>query len=344
MAENEINDLKEIIEVASHISAGLEIENIIQNVVFYLISKFNPETISFLLPTDIDDLRPHIHYFTGTQKIKKKLKFSSIASILGYFNDVEFNQVPFRNFAKFFPDRDIIRELKTLKPNSLIALRSDKGIVGIFMLGSKKDKTPYSTNEIHQLTYIIRFTSIAIENANLFRQATIDRMTKLYTHHSFQKRLEEEITRCHRYNSFFSIIFFDIDHFKTLNDTYGHLKGDEIIKKVAQITQASIRNIDYPSRYGGEEFAIILPEIDAEGAYRVAERLRKIIDRYEFKAHEKNILKITISLGVAQFKKEFVQYNSQIIDCADRALYRSKNEGRNKVSVGKFERKEFKAS
>ena len=154
-------------------------------------------------------------------------------------------------------------------------LKSDKGIIGLFILGAKKNGNSYTSEELQSIYYIIRFASIAIENSNLYRRAIIDRMTKLYTHHQFQKKLEEEITRCQRYNSnFFSIIMLDIDNFKEFNDTFGHLQGDIIIKEIAAIINSSVRNIDFPARYGGEEFAIILPQIHGAGAFAVAERLK----------------------------------------------------------------------
>ena len=336
MLINEVQELKEIIEVAIHISSGLDIDKIVQGVAWFLHSKYNPDTISIILPMDMDDTRPDLYHFKGKEKIQHGLKFDSIMPLVDFFNTVEYNQLTFENFIESFKNKKISNNLVALKPCFLMPLRSDKGIVGIFILGEKNDKTCYDTEEIQNIIYLIRFASIALENANLYRSATVDRMSKLYNHHQFQKRLEEEIVRCQRYNNFFSIIMLDIDNFKQFNDKFGHLQGDIIIKEIANIINTSVRNIDFPARYGGEEFAIVLPQIKGPGAFAVAERLRKIVSKRQFTGGKDDTLHVTISLGVAEFDKNYVQNNSQIISCADKALYISKNKGKNRVTLGCF--------
>ncbi len=334
--KEEIQDLKEIIEVAIHVSSGLDIEKIIQSVVWFIYSKYNPSFMSFILPMDMDDTRPDAFYFEGIEKIVKRFKFESIVPIIDYFNDVEYNQLSFENFYSSFPYKNITDELQKLNPDFLMPLKSDKGIVGVFVLGPRENKQKYDTIEIQDIFYIIRFASISIENSNLYRRATVDRMSKLYTHHHFQKKLEEEIVRCQRYDNYFSILMIDIDDFKKFNDTYGHLQGDIIIKDIAEIINTSVRNVDFPARYGGEEFSVILPQIHADSAFLVAERLRKIIKRHKFSGKH-GALYVTISVGIAEFDKEFVHHNADMIDCADRALYTSKKKGKNRVTLGTYE-------
>ena len=335
--KEEVQDLKEIIEVAIHVSSGLDIEKIIQSVVWFIYSKYNPCFMTFILPTDMDDTRPEAFYFEGIEKLIKRFRFESVVPIIDYFNEVEYNQLPFENFYNTFPYKNITDELAKLNPEFLMPLKSDKGIVGIFILGPREDKKKkYDLTEVQDIFYIIRFASISIENSNLYRRATVDRMSKLYTHHHFQKKLEEEIVRCQRYDNYFSILMIDIDDFKKFNDTYGHLQGDIIIKEIADIINTSVRNVDFPARYGGEEFAIILPQIHAESAYLVAERLRKIVKRHKFKGKH-GFLHVSISVGIAEFNKENVHHNADLIDCADRALYNSKKKGKNRVTIGSFD-------
>jgi diguanylate cyclase (GGDEF)-like protein len=159
-------------------------------------------------------------------------------------------------------------------------------------------------------------------------------MTKLFSHHFFQKTLEEEMARAHRYGTTFSLIMFDIDHFKKFNDTYGHLQGDIIIKEIARMLRHSVRSIDLTARYGGEEFAVILPEVDIRGASVVAERVRSTIESYQFPGEEGSV-RVTVSVGVAEFKPERMREASQIIGEADKALYQSKEMGRNRVTAQK---------
>jgi diguanylate cyclase (GGDEF)-like protein len=188
--------------------------------------------------------------------------------------------------------------------------------------------------DLQYITRIVRFASIAIENASLFRQATTDRMTGLFSHHFFEKTLDEELERARRYKSTFSLLMFDIDHFKKFNDTYGHLQGDRIIRDIARQLTRSIRQVDFPARYGGEEFAVILPAVDIKGALVVAERIRRKIETFAFPSADGGApLHVTISVGVTEFDAESAYAPSEIIREADRALYQSKERGRNLVTV-----------
>ncbi|HNZ27339.1 MAG TPA: GGDEF domain-containing protein [Spirochaetota bacterium] len=332
----ETQNLKEIIEVAKQISSSLEISYILKNVNYIVMSKFNSLESCFVLPKDIDDYSPVFNIFRGNIKEIVTPGFDSIAPLVDFFDKNEFNQINFPQFCKYFPDKKILKEIEKINPDFLIPLRSDKGIIGVFMQGKRSDNLAYSMQDLEFCINIMSFTSIAIENANLYRQATVDRMTKLYTHHQFQKRLEEEIKKGHRYDYKFSLIMFDIDHFKKFNDVYGHLQGDIIIKEIAKLMVNSVRDVDFPSRYGGEEFIAILPESDIKASSLVAERLRQNVERYDFPG-EGGPFKVTISAGVIEFKREFVKRNEDIIERVDKALYFSKQNGRNRVSLGRYD-------
>jgi len=148
----------------------------------------------------------------------------------------------------------------------------------------------------------------------------------------FKNRLAEELKRSRRYQKIFSLLFFDIDHFKKFNDTYGHQTGDEVLKQVAVIFKSQLReDIDVPARYGGEEMIAMLPETDAAGAMVVAERLRKAIEAYEFTGSEKP-LHVTVSIGVAEFPAHDTDALG-LIRKADTALYECKRKGRNQAAV-----------
>lgn len=128
-----------------------------------------------------------------------------------------------------------------------------------------------------------------------------------------------------------SLVIFDIDHFKQLNDTYGHQAGDEVIRQVAALTRGMVRETDYAGRYGGEEFAILLTDTSLEGAALFAERLRQAVERLEI-AYDKYLLRCSISLGVACIHGSMTGY-PLLIEAADKALYRSKQAGRNRVTL-----------
>jgi diguanylate cyclase (GGDEF)-like protein len=331
-SEKENQDLKEILEIALQITAQLELENIVKNVVWSFVSKFQPETVTFLLPGDIDESEVYVISYRGTVREDLGIELPSIQPILAFLEKEEYSQVTFSYFRESFPDKTMVEKLSKLSLDLIAPLRTDKGVIGLLLLPKSGAGQPYGLLEIQYITRITRFAAIAIENSSLFRQATTDRMTGLYSHHFFEKNLEEEMERARRYKSIFSLVMFDIDHFKQFNDTYGHLQGDKIIKEVAKILAGSIRQVDFPARYGGEEFAVILPAVEAKGALIVAERLRKRIGECRFPS-EGAALHVTISLGIAEFNPEAHYAPSEIVRTADKALYLSKEQGRNRVTV-----------
>ena len=327
-------DLKEIIEVASQITAQLDIEIILKNVVLSLYAKFQTPTVTFLLPHDLDENQPVIYHYLGMKREDLSLELPSITSILGFLERDEYNQITFTYFSENFPEPQVVEHLAALAPDIIVPLRTDKGVNGLILLPAKGGDGPFTLLDVQYITQIVRFASIAVENANLYWQATTDRMTKLFSHHFFEKNLEEEILRARRYGASFSLLMLDIDHFKKFNDTYGHLQGDLIIKEIAHILRTSVRSIDFTARYGGEEFAVILPEVNVQGAAVVGERIRRGIERHEF-AGEEGRLHVTVSIGVAEFKVDRMRTASQFIAEADKALYQSKELGRNRVTVQK---------
>jgi len=159
------------------------------------------------------------------------------------------------------------------------------------------------------------------------RLATIDELTQVFNRTKFQEVIKIELERAKRYNHPLSMLMFDIDHFKAINDTYGHSVGDYVLQTLAQIAKENLREIDYLVRWGGEEFIIIAPETDLGRAKALAERIRTAIENYRFDQAGK----ITISFGVTEFKESDTE--DIFIRRADDAMYRAKEKGRNRVEV-----------
>jgi diguanylate cyclase (GGDEF)-like protein len=163
----------------------------------------------------------------------------------------------------------------------------------------------------------------------LNEQATHDGLTKLINYQHFQEILDEEIYRAKRYHSPLTLIMCDIDHFKQVNDTFGHLAGDYVLRSVSEFLKMSMRKSDIIARYGGEEFAALLPETPIEGAFLLAERLRERLAALPI-TYGDHVIHTTVSIGIAAYCPKSDSTNADLIKKADVALYRAKEQGRNR--------------
>lgn len=177
----------------------------------------------------------------------------------------------------------------------------------------------------------ITLTELADKNKQLEQQNTRDALTGIRNRAFFDQKINAEIKRSRRERSTLGLLMIDIDHFKSINDNYGHLVGDLVIKEVASRLQQELkRSTDYLCRYGGEEFAIILPNTDIEGAMQLAEQLRLCLNASPIQ-HEELELSISASIGCYVAVAEISSLSTDYIQEADIALYQAKNEGRNRV-------------
>lgn len=240
-----------------------------------------------------------------------------------------------------------LSKLSPLEPELIIPMLHKDRLSGFLVVGQKLTGESFSSSEVDFMTNLANLAAIATENLRLFEMATRDRMTNLYVHHYFQNRLEEEIARALRYrNHRLALLMFDIDHFKSVNDTWGHQAGDIVIKEIASIIREKLRKLDMPARYGGEEFAVILPEADAKSAFNIAERIRSTVQNNLFTVGEGKQLQVTISAGTSDLEMALAasekdpsipnresQVRTTLIGQADVALYHSKHNGRNRSTV-----------
>ncbi len=169
---------------------------------------------------------------------------------------------------------------------------------------------------------------LASANARLESLATTDPLTDLLNHRALNLMVDQEIERAHRYRRPFSLLFMDLDHFKMINDTYGHGSGDRVLKEYAAVVQSQLRGVDVLGRWGGEEFLVLLPEIDWSSAMECAERVRKSVAGHLFEIGDG--IHITSSIGVASYPEDAVD-RDRLIELADTAMYAAKRLGRNQV-------------
>ena len=165
----------------------------------------------------------------------------------------------------------------------------------------------------------------------IYRMTTVDGLTQVFNRRYFEDAIERELSRSRRYTRPLSLVLLDIDHFKKINDTYGHLAGDAVLKEVALTVRSRTRREDVFARFGGEEFALLLPEVDHKGAALLAEKARKLIERHTFVFDGEDIA-VTMSGGVATVQKKNESPND-LIRRADEKLYEAKSSGRNRIAL-----------
>ncbi len=167
-------------------------------------------------------------------------------------------------------------------------------------------------------------------NELLLELSNTDHLTRLYNRRHLMETLDREFKRALREGGFFSMIMLDIDHFKKVNDTYGHQEGDAVLVAVANVVRRELRPYDYAARYGGEEFALLLPATNLAGSMQAAERVRKGVESMTFADKLQNLV-VTVSLGIATYPSSQVYCIDALITEADDALYRAKANGRNRI-------------
>ncbi len=230
--------------------------------------------------------------------------------------------------------------LLTQELNSFLIseLSSRDSIIGVLLLGSIHEEA-YTDKDKNLLDAIVNQTSIIMDNSRLYKKveelSITDGLTKLYNKRYLMHILPQELNRVARYDRILSLIMFDIDFFKKINDTYGHIQGDIVLKEISEIVRKEIRKNDISVRYGGEEFIVILPEVGIEGATIVAEKIKKAVEEFSFSG-QKEPLHLTISLGVGLCKKDLIdETGEKIIKTIDEALYQAKKTGRNRICIAK---------
>jgi diguanylate cyclase (GGDEF)-like protein len=207
---------------------------------------------------------------------------------------------------------------------------SENNAIGLVAIDSNKD-APLNELEMQILSILTTLMAISLENTRFYRLAMFDGLTGLYVRRQFDARLSEDMARVSRYGGELSIFLADIDHFKHVNDTYGHLQGDTVLQELSSILRNTIRkDVDIPCRYGGEELAVIMPNTGLDAAHAVAERFRQNCERYDFPGQEKP-LKATVSCGVATIDSKTKVSMKELIQKADDMLYKAKESGRNRV-------------
>jgi two-component system cell cycle response regulator len=225
----------------------------------------------------------------------------------------------------------------------VLPFRLDGEHAGVILLRTVDGEPALGRADVEFADTVVRAAVAAIRRAQLIEVAHADRarlemlahtdpLTQTYNRRALMDRLTEEMERARRYGLQLSVLMVDLDHFKAINDSYGHVVGDEVLRGVSATLQREARAVDVVARYGGEEFVVVLPETGTEGAMAVAERIRSRVAAVPpMPGGEYGWLRVTVSIGVASVPESGANTPEELIGVADQALYRAKAEGRNRV-------------
>ncbi|MFA5437892.1 MAG: sensor domain-containing diguanylate cyclase [Candidatus Omnitrophota bacterium] len=294
---------------------------------------------------DLDDLinaykntnRVEQGFDSGFSKQIQRLRFSTHDTNESLLSLVAQEGMPLHLTKETIPNYKTTPIVQLLKSDELvlIPLKAKNKINGIIVADNFINREPITKDDIRMLTMLANQAGLAIENSQLYEKtvmlAHLDSLTELWNHGYFQFLLNNELEKSRGMQKPLSLIMLDIDFFKVYNDVAGHQAGDKILKELAALLKNQSRKMDFVCRYGGEEFAIILPQTDKKEALMIAERLRMDTERYSF--INEDLLpdkKLTVSSGIASFPEDGL-LPAELIAAADKFLYQAKNKGRNKT-------------
>ncbi len=265
-------------------------------------------------------------FFNQVKNLRVPIQEPEGGILARVFNDGMPFHIKRENFGHF--PGDPLLSIFSSEEFVVVPLKGRDKSVGLIVADNLFTKRSITKDDIRILMMFANQAGTAIENSQLYERTLVkahkDALTDLWNHGYFQYVFDEKLKNTKERVSNLSIIFLDIDNFKNYNDTWGHQKGDEILSKISRIITDSSRKIDFVCRYGGEEFAIILPDASKRDAMIIAERIRANIEQLS--------QKITVSLGVASFPDDGAN-KADLIQAADQALYEAKREGKNRVKT-----------
>jgi diguanylate cyclase (GGDEF)-like protein len=334
--KRQVQELSVFHDVAKALTSSLNLDSVLQTIMQKMAEYFRPDTWSLLM---VDEITDELYFAIAVGPAADSLKTLRLKMGEGIAGWVakhgESLIVPDVYKEPRFAKR--IDEMTKWQTKSVICvpLRAKHRSLGVIQLINCPMET-FGDNEMFFLNALCDYAAIAIDNARAverIQELTItDDCTGLYNARHLYKTLEAEVYRSARFGHEFSVIFIDLDHFKSVNDTHGHLVGSKLLAEVGYVIKSHLRLIDYAFRYGGDEFVILLPQTSKEAALIVARRLLEVMRLSEFMATEGLKLNVRCSMGLATYPED-AKSAHEIIRQADEMMYSVKNTTRDNIAI-----------
>lgn len=331
-------ELAALHEIGKALTASLELPQVLKLIMEKVGELLAPNHYSLLLAEDSGSLRFEVAVGQGSEKLlgQRLEPGEGIAGAAAQSGapilvaDVRTDP----RFAQRF-DAQVGYETRSILA---LPLKVRDRCLGVIELVNGPGDRPFDAEALRTLAALGDYATIAIDNARNFARVQeltiVDEHTGLYNARHLRLVLEQEVRRAERFRHPLSLVFIDLDHFKSVNDNHGHLVGSELLREVGERLKQELRGTDVPTRYGGDEFAIVLPETSPEAGLRAAERLQAAIAREPFGAAAGLSLPVTASFGVATLPDHALTME-ELLRAADVAMYRAKQLGRNRISVAR---------
>lgn len=332
-----VDQLAAFNQIAKALTSSLELRVVLELVMQKVSELLRPRNWSLLLLDEASGkLRFELAVGAGAEKLKD-IRLEPGEGIAGaVFADARPRKVDDVRTDPLFAGR--FDALSAFHTRSILAvpLIARGRPLGVIELVNGPDDPVFSDQDVDAVSAIAEFAAIAIDNARNFQRiqelTLIDEHTGLYNARHLRELLEREVARSQRFGHPLSLIFLDLDHFKAVNDTYGHLAGSALLKEVGELLRGCIRHVDSAFRFGGDEFAVLLIETDSAGAQHTALRVRDVIRQHRFLGARGLELRLSASVGVATYPDQAPDA-AGLLHAADGAMYRVKASGRDAVAV-----------
>jgi diguanylate cyclase (GGDEF)-like protein len=330
-------ELETLMEIGKALTSLLDIEEVYQVVMDKISRLLRPDSWSLLMVDETTEELSFVIAVSPAAAELKKVRLAPGEGIAGWVaRHGEPLLVPDVSRDDRFSAHVDRRSGFTTRSIICVPLKARERTLGVIQLINGMDQGEFARTDLNILSTIADFAAIAIDNARLIEkinQLTItDELTGIYNDRHFHALLEYEIERARRAATALSLVFIDLDHFKQVNDTFGHLTGSRLLKEVGQVIREKTRRINHAARYGGDEFVILLPGTDQEGALGMTNNLRKNLQNEDFRADDGTPLKVTASFGIATYPVH-ASTKEELLRLADEAMYDVKKSTRDGVKV-----------